>query len=185
MSATKDYVIWFMEKYGDLDEDDGFSKAWEFFADDLDEKVLWREDDPPEHDVFLSYSWDDKDAARQLVGELVKVGLRVWFDEQAYAGDDIRGRLIVYRLLHAGIATSLAGLALVTRSFLTKQWTLHETRGLHRHGRLRAVIVDGVDRDEALAVLDADPAGVLVLDRARLSPPELAARVALEVRGTT
>jgi hypothetical protein len=47
--------------------------------------------------------------------------------------------------LHEGIAEARCGIAYVTPRFLEREWTVHEVRGMVRHGRLKALILDGVD----------------------------------------
>ncbi len=172
--------MWLIDQgLGDQAGEIGFSLADEFFADHLDDEVAYREDSPGsfEFDVFVSRSFRDLRVAVPLVAELRLLDVRVWFDVPKEDPDE--SRFILYRFLHSAIRRSQVGVAVVNESFLTGRWAPHEFRGLHRHGLLRAVVLDGVDQATAFARLEVD-AAPLVLDATALPVGELAAEV---VRG--
>src|SRR4051794_23241676 len=83
--------------------------------------------------------------------------MRVWFDRNVIGETD--QPFLVYRALHEGIARSRCGIAYVTPKFMEREWTVHEVRGMARHGRLKALVLDGLD---GLDGLDADVRGHLL-----------------------
>jgi hypothetical protein len=148
MSGTGDYYMWATEKYG-FDENgdpvvDTFDLVWEFFSDHLDQTIELR-GHSLKYDAFLSYTWVDRDEPESLVRILTREGMRVWFDRNVIGETD--QPFLVYRALHEGIAQSRCGIAYVTPKFMEREWTVHEVRGMARHGRLKALVLDGLDAD--------------------------------------
>ncbi len=78
------------------------------------------------YDCFISYSTEDKKAvALPLANSLRNHGLKVWFDEfELHIGDSIR------RKIDEGLANSLFGIVILSKSFLSKNWTQYELDGL-------------------------------------------------------
>lgn len=78
------------------------------------------------YDVFISHASEDKeDCVRPLARELSALGLKVWYDEfELKLGDSLR------RSIDRGIATSRCGIAVVSHSFIAKNWTQYEFDGL-------------------------------------------------------
>src|SRR5262249_39154596 len=76
-------------------------------------------------DVFLSYAHEDKSYARQLVTQLRRIGMSVWFDElNLKVGASLR------EALDNGIIGSRYGVVLLTKHYFAKLWTLHELDAL-------------------------------------------------------
>jgi hypothetical protein len=76
-------------------------------------------------DVFISHASEDKVFARPLAQKLQSLGLRVWFDESAMKpGDSLREKI------DNGLAGSEFGVAILSKSYFNKQWTLAELNGL-------------------------------------------------------
>jgi hypothetical protein len=77
-------------------------------------------------DVFISHATEDKeDFVRPLAVELVRLGLRVWFDEWTLKiGDSLRQKI------DEGLAASEYGVVVVSRSFFAKNWPQAELDGL-------------------------------------------------------
>ncbi len=77
-------------------------------------------------DVFISHASEDKDTiVRSLAGELVGLGLRVWYDEFTLRiGDSLRQKI------DKGLAKSRVGLVVLSPSFVSKGWTNYELDGI-------------------------------------------------------
>ena len=78
------------------------------------------------HDVFISYSSEDKeDFVRPLANSLIDQGLNVWFDEMTLKiGDSLRQKI------DQGLANSKVGLVVLSPSFIKKGWTNYELDGI-------------------------------------------------------
>jgi hypothetical protein len=78
------------------------------------------------YDAFISYAHEDADTvARPLVAHLNELGSNVWFDEVRIGpGDDLRGSITL------GTALSRAGVAIISKTFLAKQWPRYELETL-------------------------------------------------------
>jgi len=75
-----------------------------------------------EYDYFISYSHEDRDAiVIPLVRGLQGVGIAVWFDEQEL----LLGDSIVERLQN-GLRRSFAAIAVISHSYLQRDWTKKE-----------------------------------------------------------
>lgn len=74
------------------------------------------------YDLFLSYSTEEKETlARPLAVELKKLGYSVWFDPLIMSvGDSIK------EYIDEGIINSDCSVILISKSYLTKQWTNYE-----------------------------------------------------------
>ena len=70
-------------------------------------------------DVFISHASEDKDdIARPLADCLTNLGLKVWFDELSIQlGDSINNKV------NDGLANSRIGVVIISKSFLSKNWT--------------------------------------------------------------
>lgn len=79
-----------------------------------------------EWDVFISHASEDKeDFVRPLAQALIQLGVKVWYDEfTLQVGDSLS------RSIDKGLTGSRFGLVILSESFVTKQWTARELRGL-------------------------------------------------------
>lgn len=79
-----------------------------------------------ESDAFVSHASEDKQSfVTPLVEELLKYGLKVWFDKFTLkVGDSLR------RQIEAGLATCRFGIVILSRSFFSKSWPQSELDGL-------------------------------------------------------
>jgi hypothetical protein len=78
-------------------------------------------------DVFISYAHEDKESiARPLAEELSRQGLKVWFDE--FLMDKSRE---IFKEINDGMANSKYAIAIISLSYLSKDWTIHEFSGLY------------------------------------------------------
>jgi molecular chaperone DnaK (HSP70) len=69
-----------------------------------------------EHDVFINYAHENRDAARQLVQELEQVGLRLWFDQSSlFLGEEWE------RSIRSAIRNSRFFLALLSSQSVANQ----------------------------------------------------------------
>lgn len=77
-------------------------------------------------DVFISHASEDKeDFVRALACQLVRLGLRVWYDETTLKlGDSLRRRI------DEGLASSAYGVVVLSPSFFKKNWPKVELDGL-------------------------------------------------------
>jgi hypothetical protein len=78
------------------------------------------------YDIFISHASEDKtDFVRPLASELVKRGIRVWYDEFTLSlGDSLR------RSIDRGLASSRFGVVVLSNSFFSKEWPQKELDGL-------------------------------------------------------
>jgi hypothetical protein len=80
------------------------------------ESVEKRTPQPDIRDVFLCHAWDDrKGAAKELHDLLESRGVSVWFSEK-----DIALGMPLLREIDKGLATSRAGIVLVTPAFIRR-----------------------------------------------------------------
>ena len=77
-------------------------------------------------DVFISHASEDKDTiVRSLATELVRQGLKVWYDEFTLRiGDSLRQKI------DKGLGKSRVGLVVLSPSFVSKGWTNYELDGI-------------------------------------------------------
>lgn len=79
-----------------------------------------------EFDVFLSHASDDKDTiVRSLANALIAEGMTVWYDEfEMRIGSSLR------RSIDQGLAKSRIGLVVISKAFISKDWTNYEFDGI-------------------------------------------------------
>jgi hypothetical protein len=130
-------------------------------------------DNNEEYDVFISYASEDKETfVDDLVKELKKDGIKVWYDEINIGwGDSLRTKIDL------GLAKSKYGIAVLSRDYIRKYWTKQELEGLFQQETpARKVILPlwhNITRDEVNAfspILAARKA----LNTALLSTKEIA-----------
>lgn len=82
----------------------------------------------PEYDVFVSHAWEDKeDFVDELVDELRKAGLKVWYDTSHIKwGDSMRQKI------DEGLSHSKFGIVVLSSNYIApeKYWTKAELDGL-------------------------------------------------------
>jgi TIR domain len=178
MGGMKEFYTWCMESGMSLNHQNDPLLVWRFFSDDLDDRVASHKGSY-KYDVFISYSREERAVVEDLVRELQKLKKTAWFDSQVI-GDPDRPFLL-YRSLHAGIASSRTGVAIISKSFLKKKWPTHESQGLSRNGKLMTIVTKGVDRIDVLEFLNVDSPDVLILNEADLSSQELASQIVLNL----
>jgi len=87
-----------------------------------------------DYDFFISHASEDKDEfVRPLADELVRRGLRVWYDEFSLdIGDSLR------ESIDFGLRASRYGVVILSKAFFAKEWPSKELNGLdalQRNGR--------------------------------------------------
>jgi|SRR5215213_4649103 len=77
-------------------------------------------------DVFISHASEDKESiARPLAEELIKRGVKVWYDDFTLTiGDSLR------KSIDNGLAKSKFGIVILSRAFFSKKWPQTELDGL-------------------------------------------------------
>ena len=87
---------------------------------------LVRNESDVEHDVFISYASEDKDAVvAPLAAALRTGGLSVWFDDfELGIGDSLRQKI------DRGIASSRFAIVVLSKAFFGKGWPNYELDGL-------------------------------------------------------
>ncbi|MDR6883004.1 TIR domain-containing protein [Bacillus sp. 3255] len=77
-------------------------------------------------DVFISHASEDKDDfVRPLAEELVRIGVKVWYDEFSLKwGDSLRVSI------DKGLSNSKFGVIVISSSFIGKKWPEYEVNGL-------------------------------------------------------
>lgn len=88
--------------------------------------------------VFLSYARDDAFIARQLMEDLVSVGIDVWSDARLTPGSD--WAVEITRQLEEAAAV----VVLISRASIESKWVIKEwTSAIHRSARVIPVLVGG------------------------------------------
>jgi hypothetical protein len=79
-----------------------------------------------EYDVFISHASEDKaDFVEPLVESLLKLGLKVWYDDFSLdLGDSLRENI------DRGLESSTYGVVILSPAFFAKRWTARELNGL-------------------------------------------------------
>lgn len=78
-----------------------------------------------EWDVFVTYAHVDKAIANELAAELEALGIRPWIDKtELTIGTGIR------RSIDYGLAHSRFGVAIMSHSFFSREWTQRELDGI-------------------------------------------------------
>ena len=134
------------------------------------------------YDLFISHASDDKDdLVRPLVGELERLGIKVWYDEFTLkVGDSLRKKIDL------GLANSKYGTVVLSSSFFAKNWPQYELDGMvakEMNGhKMILPIWHKVSKDE---VLNFSPtlADKVALNSSLNSIEEIAAQLAEVVNG--
>ena len=82
--------------------------------------------DDIQYDVFISHASEDKETfVKPFVDELKKLGVAVWYDNDAIQwGDSIRKKI------DEGLRNSKFGIVVISNDLIRKYWTNHELDGL-------------------------------------------------------
>lgn len=80
----------------------------------------------PEYDVFISHASEDKEEfVEPLAKELVRIGVKVWYDKFSMKwGDNLR------QSIDKGLANSKYGVIVISSAFISKRWPAYELDGL-------------------------------------------------------
>lgn len=93
----------------------------------------------PEYDVFVSHAWEDKaEFVDEFVGELRKLGVKVWYDTgEIKWGDSMRAKI------DDGLRKSKFGVAVLSPDYIKdgKYWTKAELDGLFQLGSVNGKIL--------------------------------------------
>ena len=163
MSRSKDFLMWQEEKireqYGIPDDQEieledylpDFSppgQVHDFFADELQGNIERRPLDDYRWDVFMSYASERRaEFVTPLVGELRRLGVTVWFDQDQISWLPDQG-------INPAIPRVRVGVVVFSSEYLLKEWTLYELRGLVSAGLRSMVVVSyqlGVEQEEIVA----------------------------------
>ena len=128
-----------------------------------------------EFDVFVSHAWEDKESfADEFVAELIKLGVKVWYDKsQIKWGDSMRERI------DFGLKKSKFGIAVLSPNYIAegKYWTKAELDGLFQldsvNGKTLLPIWHQLTKKE---VMEYSPiiASKLAMSTALMTPSEIA-----------
>jgi hypothetical protein len=104
-----------------------------------------------EYDVFISHASEDKEEFVAPFAEaLLKIGVRVWYDEFTLKLGDSLSQSIA-----KGLAGSRYGIVVLSKNFINKSWTRYELQGLwSREIGGREVIIPiwhGVTKDDIVS----------------------------------
>jgi TIR domain len=106
-------------------------------------------------DIFVSHASPDKPYVRQLVVELRKADIAVWFDEDSIAwGESLRPAI------NKGLINSSYAIVVLSKPFLAeRKWTEHELNGLFAREKVGRFIIlpiwHGIEHED---LVNYDPA---------------------------
>jgi hypothetical protein len=132
-------------------------------------------------DVFISHASEDKESfVVPLATILDKLKVKVWFDQFTLkVGDSLS------RSIDKGLAESKYGIVVISKSFMTKDWTEYELRGLvsKEIGREKVILPvwHGVGKEEVLK-FSPTLADKFALNTSNLSLIEIAYKIIEIVR---
>lgn len=116
------------------------------------------------YDVFISHAVEDKiPLANELAARLEQEGLKVWYSSNA-----LRIGSSITQTIHEGLDNSRFGVVILSKTYLSKNWTIHEYFELmarHREGKktilpilLDVTPIDLAEKNLTMADLFAVPA---------------------------
>lgn len=116
------------------------------------------------YDVFISHAVEDKiPLANELAARLEQEGLKVWYSSNA-----LRIGSSITQTIHEGLDNSRFGVVILSKTYLSKNWTIHEYFELmarHREGKktilpilLDVTAMDLAEKNLTMADLFAVPA---------------------------
>jgi len=129
-----------------------------------------------QYDVFISHASEDKESfVNELYGELVHLGLRVWYDSACIEwGDSLRTKI------DQGLSNSKFGIVVLSRHFINKGWTQYELEGLFNiemtNGKTILPIWHNITKSE-VQKFSATLAGRLALSTSAYTPTEIAEKL--------
>ena len=126
-----------------------------------------------EYDVFISHAWEDKETfVDELVEELSKLDIKVWYDQERIKwGDSLREKI------DEGLSISKFGIVVISRSYISKYWPKTELDGLFQletiNGKKILPIWHNITK---LEVMNFSPiiGGRLALTTTTMTPSEIA-----------
>ncbi|MEO6360126.1 MAG: TIR domain-containing protein [Sphingomicrobium sp.] len=92
------------------------------------------------HDVFISYSRDDRSAARHFAKCLAGEGLSVWWDAALHSGETFD------EVIERELKAASAAVVLWSPRSVTSRWVRAEATLADRHRKLVPVIIESCDR---------------------------------------
>ena len=100
-----------------------------FQINDITESVknnIYGQDNSINYDVFISHASEDKESVvNDLVEELTKLGVKVWYDKLCIIwGDSLRSKI------DEGLRNSKYGIVILSEAYIKKGWTQYELEGL-------------------------------------------------------
>ena len=100
-----------------------------FQINDITESVknnIYGQDNSINYDVFISHASEDKESfVNDLVEELTKLGVKVWYDKLCIIwGDSLRSKI------DEGLRNSKYGIVILSEAYIKKGWTEYELEGL-------------------------------------------------------
>src|SRR5437764_1770618 len=124
------------------------------------------------YDVFICHASEDKaNFVKPLADELMRLSVKVWYDEfELTVGDSLRASI------DRGLVNSRFGVVVLSRAFLNKNWPNYELNGLVAKEvqgvKVILPIWHGVSLQDLLA-FSPTLADKLALDSSRQSPVDI------------
>lgn len=142
---------------------------------DSSSNLFHASNDKEGYDVFISHAWEDKESfVNDLVEELTKIEISVWYDKDKILwGDSMREKI------DEGLRKSRFGIAVISPNYIAdgKYWTKSELDGLFQlesiNGKRLLPIWHNLTKKE---VMEYSPiiASRLAMNTAMLTPTEMA-----------
>jgi hypothetical protein len=106
------------------------------------------------YDVFISYASEDRRSiAQPIARELIRRGLRVWYDDNALlVGDDL------LKVIGRGLEGARYGVVILSQDFFLKNWPRYELNALLAKETIRKSILPILHRISAKEMARHAPA---------------------------
>lgn len=151
----------------------GYVNAKTFMNDLVDKRCvegpLTSDDDEivtiNDHDIFLSYSHEDKELATKVAEKLESFGAKVWFDSSSLVGSDLYDKIIQEKIISCQrfVPILSSNTIRLQRGYFRKEWSLALDELKFRLGSpyIAPVCIDNVDINSSLIPKEFREAHVL------------------------
>lgn len=135
-------------------------------------------EDKHHYDVFISYSYEDKELVNELYEKLKEKGLKIWYDNSELSiGDNLRENINI------GLTNCKFGVVILSETFINKSWPKREYDSLYPlmdEDRLLPII-HGLNREQ-LEKFDKALTNIIYRDTKDYSIHEIADEIYAKIK---